>query len=160
MKKVLVLLVLVVFAAPLFAHHGTEISYDRSKAKTLKGTVTDFRYANPHPIIFFDVTEADGKVAHWVGEVAPTPFTLQQSGWGKNKTLEAFKKGTIINITVGPSRAGTPAGVVMTVTDEKGAPLLSQLGNDGTGGDGAAGGGARGGRGGGGGRGGRGGGQE
>jgi len=140
MKRISILFVLVMFAVPLFAHHGTEISYDRSKAKTLKGTVTDFRYANPHPIVFFDVTEADGKVAHWVGEIAPTPFTLQQNGWGKNRTLETFKKGTIINITVGPSRAGTPAGVVMKITDEKGTPLLSALGGDEGGGRGGRGG--------------------
>jgi len=133
MKRISILFVLVIFAVPLFAHHGTEISYDRSKAKTLKGTVTDFRYANPHPIIFFDVKEADGKVVPWVGEIAPTPFTLQQNGWGKNRTLEAFKKGTVIIVTVGPSRAGTPAGVVMKVTDEKGTPLLSALGQDGGG---------------------------
>jgi hypothetical protein len=131
MKRISVLVLLIVFAIPLFAHHGTEISYDRSKAKTLKGTVTDFRYANPHPIIFFDVTEADGKVVHWVGEVAPTPFTLQQNGWGKNRTLGAFKKGTIITVTLGPSRAGTPAGVVMKVTDEKGTPLLIEEGGRG-----------------------------
>jgi hypothetical protein len=124
MKVISVLLGLFVLAVPVFAHHGTEISYDRSKATTFKGTVTDFRYANPHPIIFFDVTDKDGKVVNWVGEVAPTPFTLQQGGWSKNRSMEAFKKGTIIMITLGPSRAGTPAGVVMKVTDEKGGVLL------------------------------------
>jgi uncharacterized protein DUF6152 len=139
MKRILSLFVLFIFAVPLFAHHGTEISYDRSKAKTLKGTVTDFRYANPHPIVFFDVTEADGKVVPWVGEIAPTPFTLQQNGWGKSRTLEAFKKGTKIIITVGPSRVGTPAGVVMKITDEKGQPLLSALGGDEGGGRGRGG---------------------
>ena len=139
MKRISILFVLLIFAAPLFAHHGTEISYDRSKAMTLKGTVTDFRYANPHPIVFFDVTDKDGKIVHWTGEVAPTPFTLQQNGWGKNRTMEAFKKGTIINITVGPSRAGTPAGVVMKITDEKGQPLLGALGGDDAGGRGRGG---------------------
>src|SRR5262245_26145887 len=140
MKRLLSILILLPLSATLFAHHGTEISYDRSKPKTLKGTVTDFRYANPHPIIFFDVTEGDGKVVHWVGEIAPTPFTLQQNGWGKSRTLEAFKKGTVINVTVGPSRAGTPAGVVMRVTDDKGTPLLGALGGDEGGGRGGRGG--------------------
>jgi hypothetical protein len=139
MKIVSALLVLFVISVPLFSHHGTEISYDRSKATTLKGTVTDFRYANPHPIIFFDVTDKDGKVVNWVGEVAPTPFTLQQGGWGKNKALNALKKGTIIMITVGPSRAGTPAGVVMKLTDDKGEVLLG-LSNEGGGGRGGRGG--------------------
>lgn len=137
MKIFSVVLGLLILTVPIFAHHGTEISYDRSKAITLKGTVAEFRYANPHPIIFFDVTDKDGKIVRWVGEVAPTPFTLQQSGWSKSKSLEALKARTVINITVGPSRAGTPAGVVMKLLDEKGQPIL-----------GLAGGGERGGRGG------------
>jgi hypothetical protein len=30
------------------AHHGTTISYDRSKPLTLKGMITNFQYVNPH----------------------------------------------------------------------------------------------------------------
>jgi hypothetical protein len=126
-NKLNILFAIILLAVPLFAHHGTEISYDRSKALTLKGTVTEFRYANPHPIVFFDVNDKDGKVVHWVGEVAPTPFTLQQNGWNKSRSVAALKAGTVINITVGPSRAGTPAGVVMKLVDEKGQPILSAL---------------------------------
>lgn len=139
MKIFSVVLGLLILTVPLFAHHGTEISYDRSKAVTLKGTVTEFRYANPHPIVFFDVTDKDGKVVHWVGEVAPTPFTLQQSGWSKSRSLEALKAGTVINITVGPSRAGTPAGVVMKLVDEKSQPILGLAGGGGRGGRGGRG---------------------
>src|SRR5262245_3900365 len=93
MKRLSILFFLLVVAPPLFAHHGTEISYDRSKAKTFKGTVTDFRYANPHPIVFFDVTDEKGNVVHWVGEVPPTPFTLQQSGRSKNRNARSIREG-------------------------------------------------------------------
>ena len=116
---------LLMLSVPMFGHHGTNISYDSSKPVTLKGTVTDFRYANPHPQVFFDVTDDAGKVVHWAGEVAPTPFTLQQSGWGKSRSLEALKSGTKITITLGPSRAGAPIGVVLKILNDEGEELLN-----------------------------------
>jgi uncharacterized protein DUF6152 len=109
-----------------FAHHGTNISYDQSRPVTLKGVMTDFNYRNPHPQLFFDVTDASGNVTHWVGEVAPTPFTLSQHGWNKSRATEALKAGTKITITLGPSRAGTPVGVVMKILNDKGDEILDQ----------------------------------
>jgi hypothetical protein len=55
------------FALPLAAHHGTGASYDLSKPVTPEGTVTEFRYANPHPSLFFDVTDDKGNAVHWSG---------------------------------------------------------------------------------------------
>ena len=40
-----------------FAHHGTNASYDSSQTITLKGTVTEFVWSNPHAHIFFDVKD-------------------------------------------------------------------------------------------------------
>lgn len=48
---------LMLLAVPGFAHHGTGVSYDASKPVTLKAIVTEFRYANPHPQLYFDVTD-------------------------------------------------------------------------------------------------------
>ncbi|PYS39551.1 MAG: hypothetical protein DMG14_13550 [Acidobacteria bacterium] len=110
----------------MFAHHGTNISYDQSNPVTLKGVMTDFYYRNPHPQVFFDVTDESGNVKHWVGEIAPTPFTLSQHGWNKSRSTEALKPGTKITITLGPSRVGTPVGVVMKILNEKGEELLDQ----------------------------------
>ena len=42
---------------PLFAHHGTGVAYDTEKVVTLKGTVTEWIWANPHCGILFDVTD-------------------------------------------------------------------------------------------------------
>src|SRR5712664_1501893 len=41
-------------SAPLFAHHG-EVNYDTEKVVSVKGTVTDFQFINPHVQIFLDV---------------------------------------------------------------------------------------------------------
>src|SRR5258708_13271679 len=48
-------------STPIFAHHGAS-AYDTKKLTTLKATVTDFQFMNPHSEIFFEVKGADGKV--------------------------------------------------------------------------------------------------
>ena len=116
---------LLVLSLSAFAHHGTGISYDSEHPITLEGTIVEFRYTNPHPQIFFHVTDEAGKVTRWAGEVAPTPFTLQQSGWNKRRSTEALKAGTKIKITLGPSRAGTPVGVVIKILNDKGEEILT-----------------------------------
>ena len=108
------ILVLLLIATPLAAHHGTNISYDSSKPITLKAVMTDFRYTNSNPQMFFDVTDETGKVTKWAAEVAPTPFTLQQNGWNKSRSVEALKPGTKVTLTLGPSRAGSPVGFLIS----------------------------------------------
>src|SRR5665213_40982 len=46
---------------PVLAHHGTAASYDAEKTVTLKGTVTEFVWANPHSQLHWDVKGDDGK---------------------------------------------------------------------------------------------------
>jgi hypothetical protein len=123
---ILVLLGSLAFSASVLAHHGTNISYDQQHPVTLTGVMTDFNYKNPHPQVFFDVTDEKGNVTHWIGEVAPTPFTLSQHGWNKYRATEALKAGTKIKITLGPSRAGAPLGVVMKILNDKGEEILDQ----------------------------------
>jgi hypothetical protein len=89
----------------LFAHHGTGISYDESKEVTLTGTVTSFRWANPHAQLYFDVKDENGKLVSWAAELN-SPGVLSREGWTRNK----FKPGDILTITVNPSKAGTPVG--------------------------------------------------
>ena len=92
---------------PLTAHHGTNASYEMSTSVTLSGTVTEFVYSNPHAQLYFDVTDNAGKVVPWAGELN-SPTTLRREGW----TREAFKPGDKVTLSVNPSRAGTPFGVV------------------------------------------------
>ena len=59
---VFVILAGVSLAAPVFAHHGTGVAYDTEKTLILKGTVTEWIWANPHCGILFDVTNDKGEV--------------------------------------------------------------------------------------------------
>ena len=113
---------------PGFAHHGTGVSYDASNPVTMKATVTEFRYANPHPQLYFDVTDQKGDVVHWSGEFYPNPAQLIQGGWGRKRAEAALQYGTKITITVAPSRAGTPVGAILTLLNEKGEVIMGVSG--------------------------------
>ena len=58
-----VTLMLVSAVMPLAAHHSWPFTYDR--LVTVKGTVTDFRWANPHPMMTLEVQGTDGRAEKW-----------------------------------------------------------------------------------------------
>jgi hypothetical protein len=120
-----IVLMTVLFGAPTFAHHGTNISYDRSKQFTAKAVVTEFKYVNPHAQLYADVTDDKGAVVHWSLELLPNPAQLIRNGWTRKKSVEALAPGTKIVVTIAPSRAGGTTGLLLKVTDEKGEELLS-----------------------------------
>ena len=112
-------------APPLFAHHGTNINYDRSKQWTAKAVVTEFKYVNPHTQLFFDVTDEKGKVRHWSGELLPNPAMLLRNGWTRKRSAEALKYGTTVLVTAAPARAGGDTALVLRIESESGEDLLS-----------------------------------
>lgn len=110
---------LLLISAALFAHHGTFVSYDTSKPTTMKATVTEFHYTNPHMQLYFDVKDDNGNVTHWSGE-GPDPAVLVQVGWGRKRTQAALAPGREITITVNPARNGKPVGEVKNVVTAEG----------------------------------------
>ena len=106
-------------AIPVFAHHGTNISYDNAHLMTIKGTVTEFVWANPHCQIYFDVKDEKGKIVHWAGE-GNSPYNWAREGWNK-RTL---KPGDDVSFVLAPSKAGTPVGVVRKVIQADGKEIL------------------------------------
>jgi hypothetical protein len=68
---------------PLFAHHG-EANYDTSKVVSVKGTVTDFQFINPHVEISMDVKNDKGVIEKWVGEARSPSMLARIGGWDKN----------------------------------------------------------------------------
>ena len=73
---------LLLLSGPSFAHHGTA-NYDMTKVTTLKGTITDFQFINPHTLILFDVKNDLGVTEHWQAE-ATSPNHLVRAGWSKD----------------------------------------------------------------------------
>ena len=109
---------LLVHSAPLIAHHGTA-SFD-DKILTLKGTVTEWVWSNPHCFLTFDVKEENGSVTHWAVETQ-NPTTMSQLGW----TRTSFKAGEVVTLTLQGVKNGAPIGRVRTVYFADGRVLLA-----------------------------------
>lgn len=118
-----VILGFLAFSIPMVSHHGTNISYDHSKTVVLKGVVTEFRYANPHAQIYFDVKDEKGNIQHWAGELT-SPYNLARGGWSKKRSEKELPPGTELTISLWPSKAGTTTGVVTKITNSKGEQVL------------------------------------
>ena len=120
---VMILVALLTSSIPAFPHHGTAVAYDGSKTVTMKGTVTEFVFKNPHIQLRFDVKDEKGNVQHWAGELT-SPYNLAQGGWTKKRSEKELTPGTPLTIELWPSKAGTPAGVVTKITNAKGEQIL------------------------------------
>jgi hypothetical protein len=71
-------LMLLAVSAPLGAHHGTNISYDRSKQFTTQAVVKSFEYRNPHPELHVEFK--DERVRFRTGDWNSCPIPLRSSG--------------------------------------------------------------------------------
>src|SRR5438309_1389175 len=76
-------------AVPLIAHHGTGVAYDTEKVVTLKGTVTEWIWANPHCGLLFDVTDDKGNIVHWGAELT-NPHALSKACFRKRVRVGQF----------------------------------------------------------------------
>ncbi len=110
-------------SAPVFAHHGNA-SYDYEKTITLKGTVTQWLWANPHCLLKFDVKDDKGDLQHWVTE-ASGPVDMLRIGWSST----VVKAGDEITIDLMPSKNGTPVGRIRQVTLSDGTVLKATTRN-------------------------------
>ena len=89
LARVAVILALASPAVPLSAHHSWPV--DTSKLVTLKGTVVEFAWENPHPMISLEVRSDDGKLEKWmVG--GPAISRMEANGWSKT----TVKPGDVI----------------------------------------------------------------
>ncbi len=90
-----------------YAHHGT-VSFDMSKQVEMKATVVQLLWINPHCILKFDVTDANGKTVRWMAEFG-SPEASAVEGW----TRDTVHAGDKITAYVSVSKAGTPYGELM-----------------------------------------------
>ena len=85
-------LALVLGTVPLLAHHSWPVNMER--LVTVKGTVMEFAWENPHPMITLEVRTDDGKVEKWlVG--GPAINRMEANGWTKT----TVKVGDVITGT-------------------------------------------------------------
>ena len=84
-----VVLALVSGTVTLSAHHSWPVNL--SRLVTVKGTVMEFAWENPHPMITLEVRSDDGKMEKWlVG--GPAINRMEANGWAKT----TVKPGDVI----------------------------------------------------------------
>src|SRR5215510_2728192 len=87
--SVIVILALVFAAVPVSAHHSWPVN--NSQLVTVKGTVTEFTWSNPHPMITIEVRTNDGATEKWlIG--GPAINRMEANGWNK----DTVKPGDVI----------------------------------------------------------------
>jgi hypothetical protein len=109
----------VVMSTPIAAHHGTA-SFDTSKDLTLKGTVTDWIWANPHCFLKFDAMDETGTVRNWAVEVS-NPTDMTKRGWARG----SFKVGDVVTVNLQPVKTGAPIGRLRSVVLPDGSTLTA-----------------------------------
>ena len=83
-----IVLGLVTAAIPLSAHHSWPVKSDR--LVTVKGTVIEFAWANPHPMITLEVQTDAGREKWQIG--GPAINRMEANGWSKT----TVKPGDVI----------------------------------------------------------------
>jgi hypothetical protein len=118
------LIVASVFGSGLaWAHHSFAM-FDFTRVVTIKGTVKEFQWANPHVILWVEAEVKDGKKEPpWFAELT-SPGNLTRVGWNKR----AFKGGERIELLIHPLRDGKSGGAFKQATlPETGKVWISDL---------------------------------
>ena len=110
-----------IFLLPVWAHHGNA-AYDTEKKITVKGTVTQWIWANPHCILQFDATDESGQTVHWSTETE-NPTTMSHSGWSKT----SFKTGDEVSVTAIVVKNGKTIGRIVEVVLPNGQKLQGRV---------------------------------
>jgi len=108
-------------AIPAQAHHSMAM-FDQSKTVTLKGTVKQFQWTNPHCYIQLMVKDASGKDVEWSLEMG-APMYLYAKGWRPS----SLKPGSAITVAINPLRNGEPGGIVLTANSADGKQIGKSL---------------------------------
>lgn len=107
--------------APALAHHSPA-AFETQKTVTLKGTVKEFRWQNPHTWIEVLVPNEKGEEVLWAVELT-SPTYLVRAGW-KSTTL---KPGDQVTVVGRPLKSGEPGSAIFTsVTLADGRTLLER----------------------------------
>lgn len=107
-------------AGSAYAHHSFAVHFEAEASKEVKGVVDSFRFANPHGMLYFTVTE-NGQSAQWRAETN-SPNILRRRGWNK----DTLKPGDEITVLGFPARDGTNYMRISKITFADGRELVGQ----------------------------------
>jgi hypothetical protein len=88
-KILLAAAAIVAATTPILAHHSWPVAF--GKLVTVKGTVTELVWQNPHPMMTLDVRTEDGKMERWQAG-GPAINRMEGNGW----TQTTVKPGDVL----------------------------------------------------------------
>ena len=106
-------------SSPAWAHHANAI-FDVGKKVTLKATVTEWFWANPHCLLRFEVRTDSGEVVRWVAETQAPPNMIP---WGWSK--QSFTAGDEVTLVVEPVKNGQPLGRILQAVLADGTTIFA-----------------------------------
>jgi hypothetical protein len=100
--------VLLALSFPAAAHHGQAGLFDDTRTIELEGTVKEWSFVNPHPVLVLETTEASGETVQWDVYFGPAAVSaLRRRGF----SAETFAAGETLVITGHPATAAGVHGI-------------------------------------------------
>jgi hypothetical protein len=90
----------------MWAHHGNA-AWSATEI-TLRGTVVEYSWRNPHVVLTWTSKDSNGKTVQWTGEVASPEAMMADDGW----TKQTFKPGDELVFIIRPAKSGSLNGVI------------------------------------------------
>ena len=109
MKTGLLTIAALLTASSVLAHHSNA-AFDGDKVIVVKGTVTEWKWVNPHVWILLSVDDGKGGKVDWAIE-GRTPGQLVRAGWSRS----ILKAGDVITVDFSPAKDGTRTGLLTRV---------------------------------------------
>ena len=98
------------------AHHGAASIYDMTKETTIKATVTEYVWTNPH--VELGISLSGGTTTELLLELGSPP-NIRNRGW----TSRTVKAGDAVTVTFHPGLRGAKIGVVIKLVTADGKEL-------------------------------------
>jgi hypothetical protein len=122
---ILVIAVCTVAISPdAYAHHGN-VAYDMSRLVTIKGTVTEYYFTNPHVQILIAEKKENGSVEKWRGELNSPNIVARVVGWNS----KTFKPGDELVLVGNRAKDGTSVLRLEKILQPDGTELYPKGGN-------------------------------
>ena len=118
--------VVLIAAFVLLLHVGEVVLAHHSRAHygnvetTMKGTVVEYKWRNPHVYVTWDVKDASGKSVRWIGELASVTTMISEG-----MTKDSLKPGDEVTIYSFPTKLGTPESVVRRIVKGDGTVVVA-----------------------------------
>lgn len=118
-NRVLIAIAMLAAWSGALAHHSFAM-FDMKKEVTVKGTVSEFAWTNPHAFLHVVVEKAGGAKEEWQLELA-SPNNLKRRGW----KATSLQPGDAVTVVFNPLRDGKKGGSFVSATKTDGTVLLS-----------------------------------